>query len=146
MTPERSRDALGRPLPDDADPSLVVPGIPDVSELSDDLVWLLALDYLQRGLPFHAHEVFEMRWRTAPSADRDAWRALAQWGAALTHSARGNEAGAAALASRTLVTLSDAHEIPGCVDVARVEGSCRGILAPRGPVGGLDDDEPRSGT
>jgi len=36
VTPERPRDALGRPLPEDADPTLIVPGIPDVAELSDD--------------------------------------------------------------------------------------------------------------
>ena len=44
--------------------------------------------YLDRGMPFHAHETFELRWRVAPDADRAAWRALAQWGAALTHAAQ----------------------------------------------------------
>jgi hypothetical protein len=144
VTPERPRDALGRPLPEDADPTLIVPGIPDVAELSDDLVWLLALDYLQRELPFHAHEVFEMRWRTATPADRDAWRALAQWGAALTHRARKNRAGAIALSERTLATLSAAPHIPGCIDMGRVESSCREILTDTGAVGGHPHGETRS--
>jgi hypothetical protein len=129
VSPERRRDALGRPLGDDADPALVAPGIPDVDGLSDEQTWRMAIDYLDRGLPFHAHEVFEMRWRVAPSADREAWRALAQWGAALTHLARGNAVGARALAERTLTTLASASEIPACVDRKQVEDACRQILA-----------------
>ena len=128
MTPERPRDALGRPLPDDADPDLAVPGIPNVDELSDQQAWQLAVDYLDSGRPFHAHEVFEMRWRIAQPDHREAWRALAQWGAALTHVARGNPTGANALAARTLATMSTAPSVPHCVDLPRVEASCRGIL------------------
>jgi len=128
VTPERPRDVLGRPLPDDADPRLVVPGIPDVDGLSDQQVWNAAVDYLDRGQPFHAHEVFEMRWRSAEPADRAAWRALAQWGAALTHRARGNTVGARALAARTLETVSGAPHVPSVVDLARVRDSCREIV------------------
>lgn len=128
MNAERPRDGLGRPLPDDADPGLVVPGIPDVDDLTDDQLWDLALDYLDRGRPFHAHEVFEMRWRSCEAADRAAWRALAQWGAALTHQARGNQVGAKALAARALETLSAAPRVPPTVALARVRDSCRQLL------------------
>ncbi len=143
MTPDRPRDRLGRPLPHDADPERVAPGIPDVDDLSDDQVWQLGVDYLARGMPFHAHEVFEMRWRTASPAARDAWRGLAQWGAALTHRARGNTVGSRALAARTLDTLSGAGHVPPCVDLPRIEATCREILGESGAVGGAGSDEPK---
>lgn len=97
------------------------------------------MDYLERGLPFHAHEVFEMRWRAAPPNDREAWRALAQWGAALTHRARGNAIGASALARRTIQTLGRAPRVPDCIDVTRVEHSCREILTNASPLMSVDD-------
>ena len=124
---ERPRDRLGRPLPAGADPADAAPSVPDVSGLDDAALWVMAMDYLQEGLPFHAHEVFEQRWRTCRRDDRDAWRALAQWGAALTHAARGNEEGARRLASRALETLGSARGIPDCVDVEAVRASCRDL-------------------
>lgn len=125
MPPEqRPRDALGRPLPLDADPSLAVAGIPEHARDSDAAAWLEAVAYLEGDRPFHAHEVFEMRWRAAPSDTRAAWRGLAQWGAALTHRARGNDVGAARLADRALRTLADAPRIPPDVDLDRVTSSC----------------------
>jgi hypothetical protein len=60
----------------------------------------LAEDYLGRGLPFHAHEVFEARWRCSPTEERELWRALAQMAAGFTHHARGNPAGTRALLAR----------------------------------------------
>ncbi len=60
----------------------------------------LAENYLRDGLPFHAHEVFEARWRCCPVAERSLWRALAQLAAGLTHHARGNNLGAGALLRR----------------------------------------------
>jgi hypothetical protein len=118
---ERPRDRLGRPLPHDVDPALAGPAVPDVTDLTDPEVFELALGYLGRGLPFHAHEVFEQRWRTCPPDDRAAWRAAAQWGAALTHAARGNDVGAARLARRSLETLDE-----------RLTSSCHGLAAPAG--------------
>jgi hypothetical protein len=125
VSPERQRDQLGRPLPDGADPSLIVPSVSLESELSDDEAWAAAMDYLDSGMPFHAHEVFELRWRSAPDADRNAWQALAQWGAALTHEARGNSTGAVRVAKRALATLDSAPCVPATVDVAMVRESCR---------------------
>jgi uncharacterized protein len=120
----RPRDSLGRPLADGADPALAVSGIESIAGLDDAQVWALAVEHLEDGRPFHAHEVFEERWRTAPADERDAWRALAQWGAALTHAARGNSVGARRLARRTLETLDSADRIPPCVDLALVRDSC----------------------
>lgn len=124
---DRPRDRLGRPLPPGS--PLAVPDVPDRPDLTDGQSWTTALAYLGQGMPFHAHEVFEMRWRQASGAERPAWRALAQWGAALTHHARGNPVGARALAERALETLGEAASVPACVDVVAVRTSCRSLLA-----------------
>ena len=125
---DRPRDRLGRPLPRDADPTDAAEPVPDVSGLTDEQAWDLGLDYLNRGLPFHAHEVFEQRWRTSADVHRGAWQALAQWGAALTHVARGNEVGARRVAERALRTLAGAEGLPAGIDVARVRASCRALI------------------
>lgn len=124
MPDPRPRDVLGRPLPRDADPSIVVPGVADRADISDEEAWTQGTDYLDRGMPFHAHEVFEMQWRQADEPDRLAWQALAQWGAALTHSARGNPEGAARVADRAAANLQAASHVPDCIDVGRVQDSC----------------------
>ncbi len=113
---DRPRDRLGRPLPADADPALAVPGIGPIDALDDGQIWAMALAYLDDGMPFHAHEVFEARWRTAPAADRAAWQAHAQWAAARTHAARGNEVGARRLAQRAGDLLRATQHIPPCMD------------------------------
>lgn len=100
----RPRDALGRPLPWDAAGEEMVPERDFIS--SADAV-AEAVDYLQRGLPFHAHEVLEQRWRCAPEAEREWWRALAQAAAGATQAARGNEIGAQRLLTRAEATLAD---------------------------------------
>jgi hypothetical protein len=93
----RPRDALGRPLPygtvgEERAPEGVVrePAV--------------ALDEAQRlldaGRPFHAHEVLEDAWKTAPEPERKLWRGLAQLAVGLTHAARGNARGAATLLDR----------------------------------------------
>lgn len=127
--PDRRRDRLGRPLPDDADAEQVAPAAPDVSGCSDTRVWRIALGLFEAGLPFNAHEVFEQRWRVAVPADRPAWQAMAQWGAARTHAARGNVEGAHRLARRTLTTLSEADHVPAAIDVGLVRQSCADLLA-----------------
>jgi uncharacterized protein len=100
------RDRLGRPLPDDADPATVVPNVPERTEVSAADAIAEATAYLDADLPFHAHEVLEQRWRCAPVEERDAWRALAQWAAALTHRARGNEEGYRRVSERALALWS----------------------------------------
>jgi predicted metal-dependent hydrolase len=123
MSSTRGRDRLGRPLPADADPSLVVASVPLRDDITDDEAWREACDYLDRDLPFHAHETFELRWRIAPEQDRAAWRALAQWGAALTHEARGNVIGSRRIAARALDTLADAPHVPDVVELDTVVAS-----------------------
>ena len=93
----RPRDALGRPLPYDAAGEERAPeGV--VREP------VVALDEAQRlldaGRPFHAHEVLEDAWKSAPETERQLWRGLAQLAVGLTHAARGNARGATTLLER----------------------------------------------
>lgn len=98
----RPRDALGRPLPY---------GSPDVPRVPDDLVLppaealVEAQRLLDEGLPFHAHEVLEASWKSAPAPERDLWQGLAQLCVGLTHAARGNASGAARLLDRAAARL-----------------------------------------
>ncbi len=127
--PPRPRDALGRPLPRDADPSLVVEPPAERTQIDGATAWAQTGDYLAAGRPFHAHEVLEQRWRCAPADERDAWRALAQWAAARTHAARGNPAGARALAARAAAVLVTATPIPGLnrTDLDEVLADCAAL-------------------
>ena len=135
MTPERPRDALGRPLPWDVDPALVAPPVPGIDGLTDGDVWQLSVGFLERGMPFHAHEVFEQRWRTCPAEHRAAWRAAAQWGAAETHAARGNGVGAARLAARAMETLGSAGSVPEGFDTQLLTGACAALANGGDPPG-----------
>jgi hypothetical protein len=125
---DRERDRYGRPLPHDADPSRIVPSVPERDVITGVQAWNEALDYLSRDQPFHAHEVFEQRWRCAPESERACWKALAQWGAALTHRARGNSVGAQRVAERAMHGLQQATEVPTIVDVQRVSESCAELI------------------
>jgi hypothetical protein len=121
ISSERPRDRLGRPL-DPGDPRSF-PSVPERAEITAQKAWVEALDYLDRGLPFHAHEVFEQRWKACPSSERDAWQALAQWGAAVTQQARGNPIGQRRLAERArdrLLSAARRNSIPDVVDTQYV--------------------------
>jgi hypothetical protein len=135
VTPERPRDTLGRPLPWDCDPAEAAPPVPDTGGLTGAQVWQLAEDYLARGMPFHAHEVFEQRWRTCPVDERQAWRAAAQWGAAETQAARGNTVGAVRLAQRAQETIDSAGSLAEGLDADRLTRACEALVDRRdGPV------------
>jgi hypothetical protein len=93
----RPRDALGRPLPygavgEDRAPEGVVR--PPEQSLAE------AQALLDAGRPFHAHEVLEDAWKSAPEEERQLWRGLAQLAVGLTHALRGNSTGAATLLER----------------------------------------------
>jgi predicted metal-dependent hydrolase len=119
-----SRDRYGRPLREPFDPALVVAEVPERSFIEGLDAWQEAMDYLTRDLPFHAHEVFEQRWRCAPADERLLWRGLAQWGAACTHAARGNVVGAKRLAERALQSVDQSMVVPEYVDLAFMRQHC----------------------
>jgi uncharacterized protein len=112
----RPRDALGRPLPHGAAGEDRAPeGVVRTPEAS--LAEAQAL--LDAGRPFHAHEVLEDAWKSAPDQERQLWRGLAQLAVGLTHAARGNERGAATLIERGAGNLAPyADAPPHGVDVA----------------------------
>lgn len=101
---ERPRDRLGRPLPREA---AGFPGVDQRTFISASDAVAEAREYLARGLPFHAHEVMEMRWRCCPEEERSLWRGLAQAAAGHTHAARGNAVGAERLIMRGAATIAE---------------------------------------
>ncbi|SEG93271.1 hypothetical protein SAMN04489712_1384 [Thermomonospora echinospora] len=119
----RPRDAYGRPLPH---------GAPGVPTMPDDLAPTPqeALTEAQRLLdadrPFHAHEVLEAAWKSAPEAERELWRGLAQVAVGLTHLRRGNPRGARALLTRAADRLDAyAPAPPHRIDVAGIAATSR---------------------
>lgn len=133
----RPRDGLGRPLdraqaaaamlPDD----LLLTG-PDAARLADQL--------LRAGRPFHAHEVLEGAWKSAPPGERDLWQGLAQIAVGLTHAQRGNARGAVTLlrrgAGRVGAYRDRAEPLPEGeqgrpfgIEIDTVVGSCEELAA-----------------
>lgn len=98
----RPRDRLGRPVAPQV--SAGVPAVPDGS-LSSAEALRAAQDFLDAGLPFHAHEVLEQRWRCCPDSEREFWQDLARLAAAITHAGRGNATGAYSVGRTSLAHL-----------------------------------------
>lgn len=123
----RPRDALGRPLPRGAAGDERIPDdlvLPPAEALS------LAQQLLDEGRPFHAHEVLEASWKTAPPAERDLWQGLAQIAVGLTHARRGNAHGAVALLRRGAERVAGyAGQAPHDIDAASVCEEARQIAA-----------------
>jgi hypothetical protein len=106
----RARDRLGRPVSTDSPDA--VPGIVERNEIDAATAWQEAGSHLERDLPFHAHETFELRWRCCPENERPLWKALARWAAAITHLARGNAKGASSIARETILELAQVDPAP----------------------------------
>jgi hypothetical protein len=119
----RPRDGLGRPLPHGA------PGVPTTPE---DVVLPPAESLreaerlLAAGRPFHAHEVLEAAWKSAPAYERDLWQGLAQLAVGVTHARRGNRTGAARLLTRAADRIEPyASDPPHGIAVARLTSWAR---------------------
>ena len=125
----RPRDALGRPLPRGAAGE---ERAPEGVVRSPQAALAEAQTLLDAGRPFHAHEVLEDAWKSAPDAERQLWRGLAQLAVGLTHAARGNAKGAATLIERGAGNLAPyADDPPHGIDVAGlVRWAASGAAAP----------------
>lgn len=116
----RPRDALGRPLPYGA---VGEERAPEGIRRTPERTLAEAQELLDAGRPFHAHEVLEDAWKSAPEGERQLWRGLAQLAVGLTHAARGNQRGAAALLDRGAANVRGyAQEPPHGIDVAGLVG------------------------
>lgn len=137
----RRRDALGRPLPRGAVGEERTPeGI--VREPSRALAE--AQELLDAGRPFHAHEVLEDAWKSAPDQERQLWRGLAQLAVGLTHAARGNGRGAASLLERGAGNIAPYAEVaPHGIDVPGLGVWARGLAADAATGADLDIRPPR---
>ncbi|MFB4305092.1 DUF309 domain-containing protein [Actinomadura sp. GTD37] len=92
---------------------------------------------LDADRPFHAHEVLEAAWKTAPEPERELWRGLAQIAVGITHLRRGNTRGAEALLSRAAERLVPYEtDAPHSIDVRGVVQRARDLAASpeTGPV------------
>jgi hypothetical protein len=140
----RPRDALGRPLPygavgeERAPEGLVRAPLDALAE---------AQQLLDDGRPFHAHEVLEDAWKSAPDDERQLWRGLAQLAVGLTHAARGNARGAATLLDRGAGNIDPyAAGPPHGIDVAGLSGWARALAADAASGAELDVRPPRLAT
>jgi hypothetical protein len=123
----RPRDALGRPLPYGA---VGEERAPEGVVRTPDRSLAEAQALLDAGRPFHAHEVLEDAWKSAPESERELWRGLAQLAVGLTHAKRGNAAGAATLLDRGAGTIAPyAAAPPHGIDVAGAVRWARGLAA-----------------
>jgi predicted metal-dependent hydrolase len=84
---------------------------------------------LDADRPFHAHEVLEAVWKSAPGDERELWRGLAQVAVGLTHLRRGNAKGARALLTRAAERIEPFAPGPYGLDVAGVARDVRRLAA-----------------
>ena len=92
---------------------------------------------LDEGMPFHAHEVLEASWKSAPEAERDLWQGLAQLAVGMTHVLRGNRSGAAALLQRGRDRIAGyAAAPPHEIDVSGLVSWADGVLNQLGDQAG----------
>ncbi len=103
----------------------------------------LAQRLIDDGSPFHAHEVLEATWKSAPAGERALWKGLAQIAVGLTHARRGNSRGAVSLLRRGAEAVAGyadgfaAGNTPAGLDLTAVIGASTD-LASRIATDGLD--------
>jgi hypothetical protein len=137
----RPRDALGRPLPHGAEG---VERAPEGLLRTPARALAEAQELLDAGRPFHAHEVLEDAWKSAPDGERQLWRGLAQLAVGLTHAARGNRRGAATLLDRGAGNVEPyAADPPHGIDVPGLVAWARARAAAAAAGADVDLTAPR---
>ncbi|MFE3293652.1 DUF309 domain-containing protein [Rhodococcus sp. NPDC059234] len=122
----RPRDGLGRPLPRG---SVGVPRISEGQVRTPGESVAEAQRLFDEGMPFHAHEVLEDAWKSAPESERALWQGLAQLAVGLTHLLRGNAVGARALLVRGRERIAAyATDVPYGLDVPGLLGWSGGVI------------------
>lgn len=115
----RPRDGLGRPLPYGAHGE---PRQPEGVIRSPVDTLTQAQELIDRGRPFHAHEVLEDAWKSARDRgepDADLWKSLAQLAVGCTHRLRDRPVGADRLFARAALGLVPyAQSTPHGIDTA----------------------------
>jgi predicted metal-dependent hydrolase len=104
--------------------------MPDDLALSPADALAEAQRLLDADRPFHAHEVLESVWKTAPDQERELWRGLAQLAVGFTHVRRGNARGARSLLTRAADRLAPfAAEPPHDLDLDALVRDVRSLTA-----------------
>ncbi len=128
----RPRDGLGRPLPYGS------PGVERVEmrDRTPEEALEEAQSYLDRGMPFHAHEVLEEQWKATGADERALWQGLAQLAVGLTHQRRGNARGARTVTERGAAAIAPfAEGSPHGIDVIGLVTWAEALVAdPAGEV------------
>jgi uncharacterized protein len=113
--------------------------VPDSLLLPPGEALTLAQRLLDSGRPFHAHEVLEASWKSAPRPERELWRGLAQVAVGLTHARRGNARGAVALLRRGGLAVSQyAAAPPHGIDAAGIASTCARLVSRIEATGAAD--------
>src|SRR6185369_16354941 len=103
--------------------------MPDDLEVTPASALTQAQSLLDEGRPFHAHEVLEAAWKSAPAEERELWRGLAQLAVGLTHLHRGNTTGAVALLSRAADRIETFGSAPHQIDSTGLISWARTVAA-----------------
>jgi len=145
----RPRDRTGRPLSRGAPDAMADRQEPDevVRDIGDAL--RRAVDLVDGGRLFEAHEFLEWVWKSpdVAAADRDFWKGVTQVVVAGVHQQRGNASGVARLASRgaallrgyppghrgvdTVALLADAERLLAAADGPDPAEALRRVAPPR---------------
>lgn len=122
----RPRDAYGRPLPHGAEGE---ERVPDDYAAAPEEALAEAQRLLDADRPFHAHEVLEAAWKSAPEPERELWQGLAQLAVGFTHVRRGNAQGACSLLRRGAGRIAPYESAPYDIATVRLAEDARALAA-----------------
>ncbi|MGH3375513.1 MAG: DUF309 domain-containing protein [Actinoallomurus sp.] len=120
----RPRDAYGRPLPHGEEGE---ERVPDDYAATPPEALAEAQRLLDADRPFHAHEVLEAAWKSAPETDRELWQGLAQLAVGFTHVRRGNAQGARSLLRRAADRIAPYDPAPHTIAAAALAAHARDL-------------------